>query len=281
MARAVPGIDLVLGTHSHYRGALGQIPGTSTWFISPYQYLACASRVRLTFAEGRLTSVTGDLLEMDATRPEDSVVASRVSELQEQLRAHRPERFKVLGRAAVELSDASVSTGESVIGNWATEVLRRAAGSRVFFSTASSFRAGIPPGEVTVEGFYAAIPYPNRIVTAEMTGRQLADLVALIAAKAGTDGFSQQSGLRCTRLDLRILKDARDPARGDEPVEPDAVYAVATTDFLAYVAGGYKELFAAARSLRKTDLDAHAALVAALAAGPVTARLDGRWRPLP
>ncbi len=104
----------------------------------------------------------------------------------------------------------------------------------------------------------------------------------MIAAKAGTDGFSQQSGLRYTRGgQFQILKDARDPAKGDEPVQPEVVYTVATTDFMAYVAGGYKELFAAARNVRKTELDVHAALVAALAAGPVTARLDGRWHPLP
>lgn len=35
MAAAVPGIDLILGTHSHYKGAFQQIPGTSTRFISP------------------------------------------------------------------------------------------------------------------------------------------------------------------------------------------------------------------------------------------------------
>src|SRR5439155_3387304 len=32
LAAAVPGIDLILGTHTHVKEELRQIPGTSTWF---------------------------------------------------------------------------------------------------------------------------------------------------------------------------------------------------------------------------------------------------------
>jgi 5'-nucleotidase / UDP-sugar diphosphatase len=281
MARAVPGIDVILGTHSHSRSELRKIPGTSTWFISPFQYLAYLSQVRLTFDGGALRSVEGGLVRMGENRPEDPEVAERVAELQKRLVAKRADRFQVLGRAAGELSDEGVTTGETGIGNWATEVLRRAAGARVFFSTASSFRAAIPPGEVTVEGFYAALPYKNRLVSAELSGRQLADLVALSVSKTGTDGFAQQSGVRYAvregrPADLVVLKDPRDPAAGYEPVLADGVYLVATTDFLAFVAGGYKELFSSAAHVTKTDQDAHEALRAALAAGPVASVLDGR-----
>ena len=61
MAAAVPGIDVILGTHSHYKGALQQIPGTTTWFISPFQYLNYLSQVSLTFRGGSLLRVEGSL----------------------------------------------------------------------------------------------------------------------------------------------------------------------------------------------------------------------------
>ncbi|MGH9423533.1 MAG: metallophosphoesterase, partial [Thermoanaerobaculia bacterium] len=49
LARAVPGIDLIFGTHSHLKRDLMRIDGTKTWFISPFQYLTYISRVVLTF----------------------------------------------------------------------------------------------------------------------------------------------------------------------------------------------------------------------------------------
>lgn len=281
LARAVPGIDLIMGSHSHYKGELSKIEGTETYYISPFQYLTYLARVQLTFEGGKLAAVTGELVKMDESRPEDPQIAAQVAQLQQALVAKRPERFEVLGQAQRELSDANISRGESLIGNWATEVLRQAAGAHAFLSTASSFRAALPPGDITVEGFYTAIPYKNIITTAEMRGQQLADLVALSVNKMGSDGFSQVSGVRYAVQDgkptnIQVLRDPANPAAGYAPLDPAATYRVGTTDFQAYVAGGYKELFAQAQNLTKSDMDAHQTLISAIRAGPITASLDGR-----
>ena len=58
LARAVPGIDLIFGSHSHLKRELTRIDGTTTWFISPFQYLTYISRVVLTFDGHKLTGVT-------------------------------------------------------------------------------------------------------------------------------------------------------------------------------------------------------------------------------
>lgn len=283
LAAAVPGIDVVLGSHAHYKGQLQLIPGTSTWYVSPYQYLSYVSELRLGFERGRLTRVEGGLVKMDAARPEDPEIAAKVAALQRALVAKRPERFALLGRAAVELSDAGVSQGESVIGNWATDLLRAAASAHAFFATASGFRAAIPPGDVTLEAFMAAIPYTNEVVTAQLTGAQLRDWLAFAVSRRGSDGFSQESGLRYTLRDgqpreIQVLKDPADPRAGFAPLDPDATYRVATTDFQAFEAAGYKERLAQAANVKRTGIDVHAVLTAALAAGPVAAALDGRVR---
>jgi 5'-nucleotidase / UDP-sugar diphosphatase len=284
LARAVPGIDLVLGSHSHLKSELVTIPGTQTAFISPYQYLTYVSETRLRFRGHALAGIAGRLVRMDASLPEDPAVAAEVRRLEAQLEARHPERFRVLGRALVAMSDAGVATGESVIGNWATEVLRAAAGTHVFFATASSFRAAIPPGDVTAEAFYTALPYPNRVVTAEMTGQQILDWLELSQSRAGTDAFSQQTGLRYRLRNghpdaVRILRDPERREAGFVPLDPEARYRVGTTDFQAEVAAGYKELWARAGRRVRTPLDAHRALLEALAEGPIAAALDGRDGP--
>ena len=281
MARAVPGIDLILGTHSHYKGALATLPGTHTAFVSPYQYLAYVSDVTLAFDDHRLQRVSGGLVSMDPDRTPDAAVATEVARLQRELVAAHPERFRVVGRTASGLGDEGVSSGESLIGNWATEVLRRAAGAHAYVATASGFRGGLPAGEVTMEDFYAAIPYTNKVVVAELTGRQVVDLLAASLARAGSDGFCQLSGLRYRvvggrPVDVQVLRDPARAESGFAPVDPDGVYRIATSDYQAKVAAGYKDLFASARSVAATDVDAQRALLDDLARAPAAAALDGR-----
>ncbi len=258
-----------------------RLPESSTWFISPYQYGTYLARVRLRFNEKALKEVSGELVRLDETQPQAPEVAAQVDELQRQLVAKRPERFEVLGRAQVELSDANLTQRESVVGNWATGVLRQAAGAHAFFSTASSFRAGIPPGDITVESFYTAIPYRNLLVTADVTGEQLLAWLSLSVSKRGSDAFSQQTGLRYRLVDgkpteVQVLVDPARPEAGYAPLAPAARYRLGTTDFQAFVAGGYKELFATFSNPVRTGKDAHSLLIDAIRAAPLTGGLDGR-----
>jgi len=281
MAREVPGIDLILGTHSHDKSALHKLPGTETYYISPYQYLAYVSEVRLVFEGTKLARVEGGLVKMDETLPEDPDLAAEVARLQAQLEKRRPERFEVLGRALVELGDDDITTRDAAIGNWATEVLRQEARTHVFFATASGFRAGIPPGEITVERLYTALPYENKIVTAEMSGAQVIEWVELSLEKEGSDGFCQQTGLRYRLREgrpdaIQILRDPAHRELGFVLLNPEARYRVGTSDFQAFRARGYRELFEQARNPVETGQDFHAALIAAIREGPIEAARDGR-----
>ena len=282
LAQAVPGIDLILGTHSHYKGAPAKLPNTNTWYISPFQYLTYISEVNLTFSGGALTNVTGRLVKMDQSQAEDPALAAQVAQLQRDLEAKRPERFKVLGQAAVELSDQNISTDETVLGNWSMDVVRAAAGTHAFFSTSSSFRAAIPPGPITVEAFFTAIPYKNSIVTADMTGAQLAELINMSLSKRGSDSFSQLSGVRFTMAGataggIEVLADPANPAAGYVALDPARTYKVGTTNFQALIAGGYKDLFAKAANVVDTKRDIGTLLTDTIQAqGTITAALDGR-----
>jgi 5'-nucleotidase len=282
LAQAVPGIDLILGTHSHYKGELTTLPNTNTYFISPYQYLTYLSQVDLTFTGGKLTGVTGHLVKMDETMPQDPALDAQVAQMQKDLEAKHPDRFKVLGTAAVALTDDNISNNESVLGNWAMDVLRQEAGVHAFFSTASSFRATIPPGPITVEAFYTAIPYKNSIVTADVTGQQLADLINLALSKRGSDGFSQMGGVRFSVVDgkatdIQVLNDPANPASGFGLLDPAKTYKVGTTNFQAQIAAGYKDLFAQATNVVDTKRDVSTILTDKIQAqGTITAQLDGR-----
>jgi 5'-nucleotidase / UDP-sugar diphosphatase len=289
LAQAVPGIDVILGTHSHRKEDLMQVPGTATWYISPFQYLNYVSRLELAFDNGVLAGVSGGLVRMGPDLPEASDIAESVATMQRDLEADPAYagRFEKLGAASVELSDANVSGGESVLGNWVQDTVRAAAGANLAVSTASSFRAAIPPGDVTVEDYLTAVPYKNLVLVHELTGAQVQQLLDLSAARKGTDNFSQVSGVRFTiqdgkATDVQVLADpAASPSdlTAFVPLDPATTYRVAATDFQAKIAPGYSDLFKQAASVTDTGIIVNDLMMATLkTSNPASAALDGRVR---
>jgi 5'-nucleotidase len=219
LARAMPGIDLIFGSHSHLKRAMTRIDGTKTWFISPFQYLTYISRVVLTFKGHTLTAVSGQLVPVDADMPEDKKVAARVAKMQQELE-HDPQYaplFVSIGTLGAPLSVEALAA-KSVA------VMRDAAKADVALSTASSFRQALPRGNVTVEGLRAALPYDNEILVYSLRGDAVEKLLAYGRSREGSDSVA-------------IV------ARPDF-IDPQKTYRVATTDFLAKTAPGYREFFA-------------------------------------
>jgi 5'-nucleotidase/UDP-sugar diphosphatase len=229
LARAVPGIDVIFGSHSHLKQELTKIPGTETWFLSPFQYLTYISRVELTVDDHRVTSVRGGLIPVDRRLPEDRVIASRVRVLQRALEAD-PEYASLFAPIGTRKSALS----EQALGMLTLDVMRKATNSEVALSTMSSFRRPLPPGTLTMELLRAAMPYDNEIVTCTMPGAQLQQLLATV------------------KETYTLGADTIDPARN---------YRVATTDYLAFVA--YKDTFTCDKS--RTGLKARAEVAKALA----------------
>ncbi|MCB0060742.1 MAG: 5'-nucleotidase C-terminal domain-containing protein, partial [Caldilineaceae bacterium] len=284
MAQAVPGIDLILGTHSHLKVPLTQIEGTATYYISPFQYLGYVSHVTLHVAGGELTEVTGELVAIDETTPEDALLTAKVTEMQDALEEEHPERFEILGEAATLIDNTDINLGETGIGNFVTDLARQAVDAHLFLSTSSSFRAALPPGPITREDYLTALPYANTIVTATMQGSQLLDLVALSASKRGSDAFSQMSGVRYTLTvsdstvsDVQVISDPADPTSDYVALDPDATYTVATTNFQALIAADYKERFAEATDLVNTEININDLVVDYIQNNsPISATVDGR-----
>lgn len=284
MAKQVGGIDLILGSHSHLKADLQKIEGTSTWFISPFQYLTYLTRVDLTVANGKVTAATGRLVKMDESQPEDAETKATVDRMQRDLEADPKyaAKFAQIGTAAVELSVDGISRGESVLGNYVMDALRRLAKADVALSTASSFRATIPPGPIRLEDYLTALPYKNLVLVHDLTGAQVQALLEYSVSKIDSDNFSATSGLRYRitggkPTDVQVLKDATNESAGFEPINATKTYQVATTDFQAKIAAGYKDTFAKATRVRDTGLVVNDAIIDLIKrTTPVSAKLDGR-----
>ena len=232
LARAVPGIDLIFGSHSHLKHDLTRIDGTQTWFISPWQYLGYISRVELTFKDRKLTNVRGGLVPVDQKLPEDRKIARRVQEMQEALEndPQYRELFVPIGKL-----DQAISV--EALAKKTLDMMRRLSNADVALSTMSSFRQPLPKGTLDMELLRAALPYENEIIVCEMPGAQLQRVL----------DFSDETYVS-----------------GAPPVDPARTYRVATTDFLANVA--YRDVFTCEKT--KTGLRVREELRKALTASP-------------
>lgn len=218
LARAVPGIDLIFGTHSHLKRELMRIDGTSTWFISPFQYLTYISRVVLTCEDHKLVDVKGRLVPVDAAMPIDKTIARRVAAMEKDLE-HDPEYAPLFVTIGTLPSPLPVDA----LAQKSVEIMRDAAHADVALSTASSFRQALDRGRVTVEALRAAMPYDNEILVYSLRGDAVQKLLAYGKSREGSDSFAIVAA----------------PA----VIDPASTYRVATTDYLARTATGYRDFF--------------------------------------
>ncbi|HMU37439.1 MAG TPA: bifunctional UDP-sugar hydrolase/5'-nucleotidase [Pseudomonadota bacterium] len=290
MAKQVPGIDLILGTHSHHKGVFQQIPETQTYFISPYQYLCYLSHVELAFHLGKLTEVNGKLVRMDSELPQDAAVAKQTLRMQQDLEADPKyaRLFEVVGSAKVELDVDGIEESDTPLGNFVMDTVRDAAQTQVALSSASSFRASIPPGPIRNEDYLSALPYRNKILSFSMTGAQLQAVMDFSASQQGKDLFGVTSGIRFAiapgtggsgkrATDIWVRKSATDADLA--PLQKDAKYTVMATDYLANIATGYKDLFAPVQPPKDTGKIVNDTVLDFIRRNtPVSAKRDGRVR---
>jgi hypothetical protein len=158
--------------------------------------------------------VRGRLVAVDDRMPVSRKVARLVAAAQKDLvsdprYADLFSTFATMPRAveAEELAKVTV------------RLMRERSGAAVALSTASSFRGALPPGPLDLETLRAALPYDNEIVTAELPAGTARELLSFAAAQQG-DSFAWVDG----------------EGRGPTVV-------VATTDYLARTAAGYRRFF--------------------------------------
>jgi 5'-nucleotidase len=212
LARSVPGIDLIFGSHTHLKRELTRIPGTDTMFISPSQYLTYISWVELQFADGKLGAIDGALVPVDARMPVDRAIEARVARMQSALERENPELF-----ATIATLSAPLSVG--ALANRALELMRKAANTAVAVSTTSSFRQPLAAGPLNMESLRAALPYDNEIVVCTMTPAQLQRYApeSFVSGElresgrvATTDYLANREKLQCEKTGKKVRSELRD-----------------------------------------------------------------------
>lgn len=255
LAREVPGIDLIVGAHSHDRIAPPRQIG-QTWIVQALSDAAVLGQLTVQVQDGKITKVDGAAPTLwTEDYPADPAVAQLVDSLRAPHRARLEEVIaSTTGRIGRQYKSASP------FDQFTGELLREATGAEVAFMPGVGYGVSLEPGPITREALYTLLPHPSKLATLELTGAQLRVLLEQTATnlEPGTDlarvgGMLQTSGLAWTAdLNLPLGQRVSGVRVNSQPLAKDRSYRVVThTGMLTGI--HHYTTFAEGRNIKKQD----------------------------
>ncbi len=234
--------------------------------------------------KGTVESIDWRVIPVTSEIKEDT----RFATLNRKYGALLKELARVVGRTTVEL-DARSAIGrrqETNVGNFISDAFRIATRSDVGLMNGGSIRADeiIKPGPLTERDVLSILPFKNKVVKLEVTGSLLRQALEHGVARSAEDSepgrFPQVSGITFT-FDARRPPGSRivDLKINGRPVNDEAKYTLATSDYVALDGGDGYEMLKQGRVLisreqAKSDSDVlRAAIVARRTIAP---KVEGR-----
>jgi len=250
LARAVPGLDLVVDGHSHSR--LAGLKEGDSLIVSTGAFFENLGQVVVTrTSEGRLVLAPKLIPAADfaQVRP-DPEVAAALAEMEAELSR---ELDQVVSHTPIDLNGErkDIRYRSTNLGRLICAAIQKATGADAAIFNSGSIRASIPAGDITQGQLLTVLPYDNYVVTVRLTGRELLAALNLGLSQPGEGAFLQFYGLEVTALesaryasDGSITRSDRTEtvSIGGRPLEPDQVYTIAINDFLRDGGDGYEVL---------------------------------------
>jgi len=173
------GFDVVLDAHTHSvieEMTLKDKSGDDVLLSSTgtkFEYIG-----KLTITEDGLDT---ELVETAAYEKTDAGIDAYITQINE---SYAELGNRVIGQSSVALNDYDGDTrlvrdSETALGNFCSDALRLTTGAEISYVNGGGLRAPIEAGEVTFNDLYSVFPYNNQVVTVEVTGQMLLDMLEL------------------------------------------------------------------------------------------------------
>ncbi len=234
LAQKAEGIDIIIGGHSHTKLKEPENVG-NTVICQAYEYGEYLGRLDIDIEKNAITGITGSLIPITEDIEEDAQVKSILDAYVVQLDKSIKQ---VIGKAATPLNGEreAIRNRETNLGDLIADVMRAAGKTDIALINGGGIRASIDKGEITAEEVLTVLPYSNTLITLQLTGKEMLEILTRHAGLEPGDGaFLQVSGLTMHIKDKKIAA----LSIGGAQLEMDKLYSVATNDFLAAGGDGY------------------------------------------
>jgi 2',3'-cyclic-nucleotide 2'-phosphodiesterase (5'-nucleotidase family) len=232
MAEGLHGADVIIGGHSHTRlrhpksvnGILIVQAGSSTENLGVLQ---------LTVAEDRVVKSDGWLIPT-WVRPgpaRQGQLVALVDSMKEEIDREYSEVIATL------TGEWKRGERQSPIGTFIAEAQRVAAGADVGFMNTHGIRKDQPAGPMTKRDLFEILPFRNLLATFQLSGAELKEIVRYSLERRSA---IQISGLTATFARVGNGRvEVREVIVNGKPVEPEAMYRCAASDYFVGEAKDY------------------------------------------
>lgn len=237
LAAAVPGIDVIVGGHTHAKLITPERVG-NTVIVQAQDYGRFLGRLDLRIEpDGRVFTERAELIPIDASIPDSKAVSEAVDKYAGKLK-ERLSMFVGTTNVLLDGDRPTVRSKETTLGNLMADLARNAAHTDLAFINSGSLRASILPGKVTFGDILTTLPFNTIILSVKLPGRTVREILNFSAAlnpEEQIGGFLQVSGVRFVIENGQ----AKEIFVGDAPLDDERVYSVALPDFLLVGGDGY------------------------------------------
>ncbi|WAA12093.1 bifunctional metallophosphatase/5'-nucleotidase [Fervidibacillus halotolerans] len=277
VAKAVDGIDVIVGGHSHTELPEGTLieKDEPTVIVQTGDNLNNLGVLDVTFDEnGVVTEYSTALLALEEKSDENPEGYDADEELSDLVKLYYKDveslQKQVVGETTVVLDGerANVRTKETNLGNliadgmvWNMQQIKPEV--TIALQNGGGIRASVDKGEITLGEVLTVMPFGNMLVYMELTGDEIWQTLEHSVSKypETNGGFLHVSGLKFTfdpekPAGERIVSiDVKNTEGKYEPINKEATYYVATNSFTAKGGDGYDVLAKATEEGRMVNVD--------------------------
>jgi 5'-nucleotidase/UDP-sugar diphosphatase len=300
MIAKIPGVDVVVGGHSHsllsntddkaegpYPTMIDNPDGYKVPVTQAASYSKYLGEFTVTFDDnGVVKEAKGDPLYLDNSIKPDAAVLARVKELAGPIEELKNKEVSET-TAPVDGSRDNCRARECEMGNLVSDAILdrvRDQGVTIVFQNGGGLRASIDQGVVTMGEVLTVLPFQNTLATFQLTGKDV-----LAALENGASQIEEAAGRFTQVSGMRYSFDKSAPAGSRiksvevmengawAPLDPAKTYLAATNNYMRGGGDGYKIFADNAQNAYDYGPGLEQVVADYLAANrPYTPMLDGR-----
>ena len=266
------GFDLIFGGHLHVAlnppKVIKDLTGRDVVLVHSGAFAKYVGKLDVVFRDGQVINHKYTLIPIDGRIPEEATMLTLL-EPYKQILEQTIDLTSVFAYASKLIRRIGFGGGDSPLGNLVAEAIRFYARTDFAITNTLGIRSDISKGPITYDSIFNVFPFNNTVTTMFISGvdiQNLLDYVTKRSAGRGCNSQVQVAGLRfimdCRSAEtpcqvdgseccpkpcadqIRITSCARADI-GDqsgcveEPLQLDAIYELATNDYIAHGGSGF------------------------------------------
>jgi 5'-nucleotidase / UDP-sugar diphosphatase len=255
LARLVKGIDVIIGAHSH--DEINAEKMNDTWIVQAVSDAAILGDTKIVIENGIVVRVENHLHTLwTDIYPPDPEVAALVGQVR--------EPYKDLLEAVICQIEEPIGRNyksESPFERLTGEIMMENTGAELAFLPGIGYGVTLLPGPLTREMLYTLLPHPAKVVTVDLTGEQIREVLEQSAANQAPDdpsdivgGIIQTAGMQfITDLNRPVGERISNVKIGVQPLDGDRIYRVVTNSGFKWGIHRYT-MIQAGQNLTETDV---------------------------